>query len=603
MNDYTAPVKDIMFTLTDMIGIEDLATTPGCEEMTVDLLESIFSEGGKLVSGLIAPVNHQADQEGIRFADGKVQYPQVLVDAWRAFAEGGWAGLAIPAEYGGQGMGQTAYCPFHEMLCAGSLAFVQCPGLTVGAVEALLEHGTEKMRTLYFPKMASGEWTGTMNLTEPQAGSDVGALRSKAIPQADGSYKIIGQKIFITCGEQDFSENIVHLVLARIEGAPGGSRGISLFLVPKIIPNEDGSLGEANDLRCTGVEHKMGLHGSSACSMSYGGSDDKRGGATGWLIGEENKGLACMFTMMNIARLHVGLHGTGCAERAYQMALAYAHERVQGVPVGSADGQAAAIIHHADVRRMLLTMRAKIAASRAICYLNAKAIDLAGALPTGSDDQKYWQGLSDVLTPLSKAYSSDIGVEVSSDAVQVFGGMGFIEEAGVAQIYRDVRISPIYEGTNGIQAWDLANRKLKMDGGAHWRALLTDIDDFAASLQGALTATGQQLAAASAACRETGEWFLQRHSDNGSRDVAAGSVAYQRLLSETVGAWLLARGAQRAQQRLDSSDNDTDFLRSKINLARFFAERLLPSTIALAGVAQNGDELLFADAEHALQSA
>ncbi|MGI9292408.1 MAG: acyl-CoA dehydrogenase, partial [Pseudomonadales bacterium] len=440
--------------------------------------------------------------------------------------------------------------------------------------------------------------TGTMNLTEPQAGSDVGALRTKALPQADGSYKIIGQKIFITCGEQNFSENIVHLVLARIDGAPLGSGGISLFLVPKIIPNADGSLGEANDVRCTGVEHKLGLHGSSACSMSYG----ENGGAIGWLIGEENKGLVCMFTMMNIARLHVGLHGTGCAERAYQMALAYARERVQGVPVGSEDGQAATIIQHADVRRMLVTMRAKIAASRAICYLNAKAIDLSAALPENSDEQKYWQGLSDVLTPLSKAYSSDIGVEVSSDAVQVFGGMGFIEEAGVAQIYRDVQISPIYEGTNGIQAWDLANRKLKMGGGAHWRALLDDIETFAATLQGELAASGQNLAAAVAACRETAEWFLQRHAANDLRDVAAGSVLYQRLLSETVGAWLLARGAQRAQQRLEEGESDVDFLHSKINLARVFAERLLPPTTALAGAAQCGDELLFADSEEALQS-
>ncbi|MGI9286854.1 MAG: acyl-CoA dehydrogenase [Pseudomonadales bacterium] len=598
MNEYTAPVKDIMFTLTDMIGIEEFAAIPACQDMTSELLESIFTEGGKLVSGVIAPINRQADAEGITFDEGKVSYPKDLVTAWRAFAEGGWAGLAIPAEHGGQGMGQTAYCPFHEMLCSGSLAFVQCPGLTVGAVEALEAHGSEAMKALYFPKMASGEWTGTMNLTEPQAGSDVGALRTRALPQTDGSYKIIGQKIYITCGEQNFSENIIHLVLARIEGAPLGSRGISLFLVPKIIPNADGSLGAANDVRCTGVEHKLGLHGSSACSMSYG----ERGGATGWLIGEENRGLACMFTMMNIARLHVGLHGTGCAERAYQMALAYARERVQGVPAGSEDGQATTIIQHADVRRMLVTMRAKIAASRAICYLNAKAIDLSAALPKLSEEQKYWQGLSDLLTPLSKAYSSDIGVEVSSDAVQVFGGMGFIEEAGVAQIYRDVRISPIYEGTNGIQAWDLVNRKLKMDGGVHWRALLDDIDAFATTLKGELVATGHNLTEAAAACRETAEWFLQRHAANNLRDVAAGSVLYQRLLSEIVGAWLLARGAQRALQSLGQEASDVGFLRGKINLARVFAERLLPVTTALAGAAQCGDELLFADSEDALQS-
>lgn len=459
MHEYTAPIKDIMFTLTDMIGIEEFAALPACADTTPELLESIFTEGGKLVTGVIAPVNRQADQQGVTFDDGKVSYPKDFVTAWHAYAEGGWAGLSIPAEYGGQGMGQTAYCPFHEMLCAGSLAFVQGPGLTVGAVEAIAAHGTEEMRALYFPKMASGAWTGTMNLTEPQAGSDVGALRSRALPQADGSYKIIGQKIYITCGEQDFSENIVHLVLARIEGAPLGSRGISLFLVPKLIPNADGSAGAANDVRCTGIEHKLGLHGSSACSMSYGDN----GGASGWLVGEENAGLACMFTMMNIARLHVGLHGTGCAERAYQMAFAYARERVQGVPVGADNNQAATIVQHADVRRMLVTMRAKIAASLALCYLNAKAIDLAAALP-------------------------------------------------------------------------------------------------------------------------------------------AGSVLYQRLLAETVGSWLLARGALRAQLRLAESASDVDFLRGKIHLARVFAERLLPPTTALAAAARCGDDLLFADSEAALQS-
>ncbi len=603
MNEYTAPVKDIMFTLTDMIGIEEFASTPGCEDMTAELLESIFTEGGKLVSGVIAPVNRRADQEGVTFDQGKVSYPKDFVTAWRTFAEGGWAGLSIATEYGGQGMGQTAYCPFHEMLCAGSLAFVQAPGLTVGAVEALAAHGTEQMRALYFPKMASGEWTGTMNLTEPQAGSDVGALRSKARPQADGSYKIVGQKIYITCGEQDFSENIVHLVLARIEGAPLGSRGISLFLVPKILPNADGSLGAANDLRCTGIEHKLGLHGSSACSMSFGNNGGDNGGATGWLIGEENKGLACMFTMMNIARLHVGLHGTGCAERAYQMALGYARERVQGVPVGAATNAAATIIQHADVRRMLVTMRAKIAASRALCYLNAKAIDLGAALPAHSEARDYWQGLADLLTPLSKAYSTDIGVEVSSDAVQVFGGMGYIEEAGIAQIYRDVRISPIYEGTNGIQAWDLANRKLKMADGKHWRTLLADIQTFAAALQGELATSGRHLAAAATACVATAEWFLQRHAAVDPRAVAAGSVLYQRLLAETVGAWLLARGALRAQQRLAEGAADADFLRGKINLAQVFAERLLAPDITLADAARCGDELLFAVSEDGLQSA
>lgn len=599
MSPYTAPVKDMMFTLTDMIGVEDYYGRAGLQDINTELLETVLTEGGKLVSGEIAPHNLAADEIGAHWVDGDVIYPEVWATAWKAFSEGGWAGLAIPEEYGGSGFGQMAYCPFHEMVCSGSLSFVQTPGLTVGAVEAILAHGSEDMRQRYFPKMATGEWTGTMNLTEPQAGSDVGALKTRAVEQADGSYLITGSKIFITSGEQNISENILHLVLARIEGAPEGSRGISLFLVPKYLVNEDGSLGDKNDLRCTGIEHKLGLRSSAACSMSYG----DHGGAKGWLIGEANRGLACMFTMMNIARLHVGIHGTGCAERSYQMAYNYAQERVQGVAVGSQTGEKSRIIEHADVRRMLMTMRGKIAASRAICFMNAKAIDLGNELDEGSDEQKYWSGLADLLTPLSKAYSSDIGVECASDGVQVFGGMGFIEETGAAQIYRDVRISPIYEGTNGIQAWDLANRKLKMAGGAHWRNLLDEIENFAASLNGSLDAAGTALGAAAQSCQATAERFLEMHSAGAERSVAAGSVAYQRLLSETVGAWLLCRGAVSAQQKLEAGAKDTDYLQGRVNLARFYTETTLPSSIALAESAQAGDELLFADAEDMLASA
>ncbi|MEM8499031.1 MAG: acyl-CoA dehydrogenase, partial [Pseudomonadota bacterium] len=362
--------------------------------------------------------------------------------------------------------------------------------------------------------------------------------------------------------------------------------------------NEDGSLGAQNDVRCTGIEHKLGLRGSPACQMSYGDNE----GAIGWLIGEENKGLACMFTMMNYARLHVGLHGTGAAERAYQMALAYAKERVQGIPIGRSPGDDSTIIDHADVRRMLMTMRAKIAASRAICYLNAKAMDMKSVCRDDAESH-YWAGLSELLTPLSKAYSSDIGVECCSEAVQVFGGMGFIEETGVAQLYRDVRITPIYEGTNGIQAWDLANRKLKMDGGEHWQNLLSDIQHFADTLTVELHEIKHNLTSAVDACRTTAEHFLKSHRENSPRSAAAGSVAFQRLLSETVGAWLLARGAFSAQQKLlDGGNADTDYLAGRINLAKFFSAYVLGASLALGKVAQLGDELIFSDSDELLSS-
>ncbi len=598
MTHYTAPVKDMLFTLNDCVGISDLVEISGREELSPETLESIYEEGGKLIANVVAPANQSADQQGAQFSDGNVSYPEQLRQAWKPYAEGGWAGLAMPEEYGGQGLGQLGYCPFHEMMCSGGLSFVQAPGLTIGAVEAIHAHGTEAMKRMYIPKMASGEWTGTMNLTEPHAGSDVGALRTKALDAGDGSYRITGNKIYITCGELDFADNIVHLVLARLEGAPSGSRGISLFLVPKFLPNEDGTLGAQNDVRCTGIEHKLGLRGSPACQMSYGDND----GAIGWLIGEENKGLACMFTMMNYARLHVGLHGTGAAERAYQMALAYAQERVQGIPIGRSPGDDSTIIDHADVRRMLMTIRAKIAASRAICYLNAKAMDMKSVC-TDRAESRYWAGLSELLTPLSKAYSSDIGVECCSEAVQVFGGMGFIEETGVAQLYRDVRITPIYEGTNGIQAWDLANRKLKMDGGEHWQGLLGDIQQFAETLAGELQDIQPNLISAVEACRETAEHFLQSHSNNAPRSVAAGSVAFQRLLSETVGAWLLARGAHSAQQKLLDGDNaDAEYLAGRINLAKYFSAHILGASLALGKVAQLGDELIFSDSVEMLAS-
>jgi alkylation response protein AidB-like acyl-CoA dehydrogenase len=585
---FSPPVKDMMFTLNDIVEMGDLVRFEQFADAGSDVVEAILDECAKLMRDEVAPMNAVGDQVEAQFNDGAVTYPPGAIEAWKKVQELGLVGLASEIEYGGGGMPQSVFAPVQEMLCGANLAFAQLPSLTIGAAEAIAAHGSDDLKEKYLSKLITGEWGGTMNLTEPQAGSDVGALITKAISAGDGTYRIQGQKIYITCGEHDLTDNIVHLVLARLEGAPAGTRGISLFLVPKYPVADDGTFGDRNDLRCVSIEHKMGLKGSCACTMAYGDN----GECVGYLIGEENKGLMAMFTMMNTVRLHVGLQGVGCAERGYQQALRYAAERVQGSPVGG-DGSKATIINHADVRRMLMTMKARIEAARAINYMNGKAIDMAHALE-GSDAGKYWRTMTDILTPLSKAYGTDMGVAVVDDAVQVHGGMGFIEETGIAQIYRDVRITPIYEGTNGIQSWDLANRKLKMDGGDGIKGLLTEIKEFAETkLTDNLEGMKAALLAAVDAVFEVTDWFLAMHGEN-ARAVAAGSVPYQRMMSETVGAWLLAKGAIAAQNRMRNGDSDTDYLTSKIIVAKFYAERLLPLSTALAQTIKTGDELLFA---------
>jgi alkylation response protein AidB-like acyl-CoA dehydrogenase len=585
---FSPPVKDMMFTLNDIVGIQELSNFERFAEVGPDVVEAILDECAKLMRDEIAPMNAVGDRVEARFDNGNVVYPPGAIEAWKKVQELGLVGLASELEFGGGGMPQSVFAPVQEMLCGANLAFAQLPSLTIGAAEAIAAHGSDVLKEKYLPKLVSGEWGGTMNLTEPQAGSDVGALTTKAISAGDGTYRLQGQKIYITCGEHDLTDNIVHLVLARLEGASEGTRGISLFLVPKFIVDDDGSYEVRNDLRCVSIEHKMGLKGSCACTMAYGDN----GECVGYLIGEENKGLIAMFTMMNTVRLHVGLQGVGCAERGYQQALQYASERVQGSPVGG-DGEKATIINHADVRRMLMTMKARTEAARAINYMNGKAIDMAHVL-RGEETREYWRTLSDILTPLSKAYGTDMGVAVVDDAVQVHGGMGFIEETGIAQIYRDVRITPIYEGTNGIQSWDLANRKLKMDGGESIKGLLYEIKAFAEEeLDNKLAGIQSSLLSAVDAALDVSNWFLEMHGRN-ARAVAAGSVPYQRLMSETVGAWLLAKGAVVAQNRIAAGDSDIKYLTSKIVTARFFAERLLPVSTSLASTIKTGDELLFA---------
>ena len=596
MTIYTAPVKDYLFLLNDVVGYEEVIALNKFADATPDLVQAILEEAGKYMGEVITPLNQPGDREKAKWSPEGVRTPKGYKEAYQGFTDAGWMSVVGDPEFGGQGLPQTLYAPIYEMVCSASLAFAQSPGLTIGAFEALQKHGSEDLKKIYIPKLVSGEWQGTMNLTESHAGSDVGALRTKATVQEDGSYKIKGQKIFITCGEHDMTENIIHLVLARIEGAPEGSAGISLFLVPKFHVNDNSSLGERNDVHCASIEHKLGLHGSPTCVMVYGENDN----CVGYLIGQENQGLACMFSMMNAVRLIVGLQGIGCAERAYQQALRYASERVQGVPVGSKNGQRDRIINHADIRRTLMTMKAKIAASRAIALWNAKALDMASASPS-DQSRSHYEALGDLLTPLSKAYGTDVGVEVASEAIQVHGGMGFIEETGIAQIYRDVRITPIYEGTNGIQAWDLANRKLKINGGSNWQGLLKVIDEFANDRlsKGELKSMQAPIISAVDACRDVGSWFLEQHSEN-ARNVAAGSVPFLRLLSETIGTYLLAKGADKAVERINNGDPDTKFLESQIVVAKFMAERILPPSTAQLDPIKTGDELLFALTEQQL---
>ncbi len=446
MTDYAAPLADMRFALTEIAGIDEIARLPGCEQASPDVVDAVLEEAGKLAGGVLAPLNRIGDRQASRLENGVVRTPDGFKEAYAKYVEGGWNALPFPPEHGGQGLPMALSTAVFEMWNSANMGFALCPLLNVGAVEALHAHGTQEQKQVYLPKLVSGEWTGTMNLTEPQAGSDVGALRTRAVRDGDG-YRITGQKIFITYGEHDMAANIVHLVLARLPDAPPGTRGISLFLVPKFLVDADGKLGQRNDVRCVSLEHKLGIHASPTCVLAYGDN----GGAVGFLIGEENRGMECMFTMMNNARLNVGLQGVAIAERAYQQARDFARQRVQSRPVTATSGDTYPIIHHPDVRRMLLSMRAQTEAMRALAYYTAGAIDRARHYPD-SEARAAQQRRVDLLIPVVKAWSTDLGVEIASTGVQVHGGMGFIEETGAAQHLRDARIAPIYEGTNGIQA-------------------------------------------------------------------------------------------------------------------------------------------------------
>jgi len=576
---YRAPVEDMAFALRQLAEIGRLSGDH-FEAFDDDLIGPILEEAGKLASDVLAPLNQAGDEQGAQLTGDGVVAPHGFAEAYRQFAEGGWMGLAAPVEWGGQGLPRTLSNAVFETLHGSNMSFGLCPMLSAGAIEALLAHGGEAEKKKYLPKLISGEWTGTMNLTEPQAGSDVGALKSRAVPQEDGSYRISGQKIYITWGDHDMTDNIIHLVLARLPDAPEGSRGISLFVVPKVLVNEDGSLGERNSVQCIGLEKKIGIHASPTCVMEYDG-------ATGWLVGEENKGLACMFTMMNAARLNVGLEGVGVSEAAYQTAYAYANERKQG-KVDGIDGPAP-ILHHADIRRTLTTMRAHTMAARAICYACGVAADLSDA----AEDEATREAArlrEELLTPIAKAWSTDTGVEMASLGVQIHGGMGFMNETLAAQLYRDARIAPIYEGTNGIQAIDLVGRKLSMSGGRAIDEMIEEVRETARAARETndpqLGQIADRLVASADALREATDWMKAAMKDEREKGLS-GATAYLELAGDVIGGHFLTKGALSAR-----ADNSS--LRGRMTaLAGFFAETSLAEAPGrVSGITRGGDSFL-----------
>jgi alkylation response protein AidB-like acyl-CoA dehydrogenase len=579
MSDYRAPVKDALFTLRHIGMLEELSKTDRYAHADPETVAAVLEEQGRFMQEVFAPSNAIGDRKGLKWTPEGVEVPEEFKDAYAKFVEAGWQGLNAEVEYGGAGFPESVFACAAEFETAANGALTMCPGLTTGAIECLQAWGTEEQKEVYLRKLVTGEWTGTMNLTEPQAGSDVGLCTTKAVPQDDGTYRITGTKIFISFGEHDMAENIIHLVLARLPGAPAGTKGISLFIVPKFLVDEDGSIGERNDVRCVSIEHKMGIHASPTCVMSYGDN----GGAVGYLVGEENQGMRAMFTMMNSARIAVGIQGVALGDAAYQKALAYAQERRQGRAVGSDSKEPAFIIAHPDVKRMLLFMRSHIEAMRALVVYNAVAIDFSRALE--GDEAERWREIAELLTPVTKAWCTDVGMEVTSTALQVFGGMGYIEESGVAQHFRDMRIAPIYEGTNGIQAMDLVGRKLPMRMGgvvADHLQRMRDLDAELAAAGEEFAIIRSNLAAGVAALSEATDWVIANGLEN-PREVLAGATPYLELFGIVTGGWLSARLALAAKGELDRGDSDEAYLRAKITGARYFAHHHLPKAAGLLG--------------------
>ena len=592
MSTYSAPIRDMKFVLKELVDLDAIAALPGCEEVSADLVDAVLEEAGKFAAGVLDPLNWPGDQTGAQWKDFEVKSAPGFKEAYRQFVEAGWAGVGGLPEFGGQGLPHVLSQQLSEMWNSANMAFCLCPMLTNGATLAIARHGSAALQKKFLPKMVTGEWTGTMNLTEPQAGSDLSAVRTKAIPEGD-HYRIHGTKIFITWGEHDMTDNIVHLVLARLPDAPEGVKGISLFVVPKFMVGDDGSIGARNDVKCVSIEHKLGIHGSPTSVMAYGDKD----GAIGYLVGEENLGLSYMFTMMNFARLEVGVEGVAMAERAYQRALAYAKDRVQGRETGVKAGERVSIIRHPDVRRMLMTMKAYSEAMRAVAAAAAEALDHALASPD-AEVKRRSQAKFDLLTPVVKGWCTEMSIEIASLGVQVHGGMGFVEETGAAQHLRDARITSIYEGTTGIQANDLIGRKLSFEKGVTARAVVAEMRALDAELakhasHPALSVLRGALKAGIDALVEATDWLLEAFPTN-PKGAAAGAVPYLKLWGTVAGGWQMARAALIAKQRLDGGSDEYDFYRAKLATARFYAEHILPLSQAYRAAIVNGAESVLA---------
>jgi len=596
MSQYRAPLAEMQFVMTELADLDEIARLPGFEDATTETVAAILEEADRFASEVLDPLNRVGDQRGARLeADGHVTTPPGFRDAYRKFCELGWNGLSKSPDFGGQGMPQLIAAAIDEMWNAANMAFELCPMLTGGAIEAIELNGSDALKEMYLPKMVSGEWTGTMNLTEPQAGSDLAAVRAKAVRQADGSYVISGNKIFITYGDHDYTDNIVHLVLARTPDAPPGTKGISLFVVPKFIVNADGSLGRRNDVRCVSLEHKLGIHASPTAVLAFG----DREGAAGHIVGEENRGLEYMFVMMNLARFGVGMQGVGIAERAYQRARDYARDRVQGRVAGTERDATGGIVGHPDVRRMLMTMRAQTEAARSLGYVTAAALDRAHGHPD-ADVRKRELAFAELMIPIVKGWNTEIAQQTAYLGVQVHGGMGYIEESGAAQYARDARITTIYEGTTGIQANDLIGRKIARDGG---KALLAAIarmrgvqGQLAAAGSDELAVIGRRVRAAVDALEEATHWIVERQRE-GPRAVLAGAGPFLELCGTVCGGVELGRGALAAARRLAAGDGDADFLRAKITTSRHFAEHCLTKAPGLRDTIVAGAESVLALAE------
>jgi alkylation response protein AidB-like acyl-CoA dehydrogenase len=587
---FRSPVRDILFSLTEAADLERLLASGAYPDLDLETTAAVLEAAGQLADEVLAPLNRPGDLSGAKYANGAVTSAPGFRDAYKAFAEGGWNGLAADPEFGGQGLPKALEQAAYECVHAANMAFGLCPMLTLAGIEALHEHGTDRQKSLYLPRLISGEWTGAMVLTEPQSGSDLGTLRATARPNADGTYALDGQKIFITWGDHDCTDNIVHFVLARLPDAPAGPKGISLFLTSKFLVDDEGKIGDRNHFRPVGVEHKLGIHASPTCVMAYEG-------ATAELVGRPNEGLAHMFTMMNAARLAVGVEGVGIAQRAWSAAFDYARERRQGRSAWTGEASAP-IFDHPDVRRMLAVAKARIEAARGICLSTAVAADLARH---SGEDRDYWRRRADLFVPIAKAWSTDVGVEVASVGVQVHGGMGFIEETGAAQYYRDARIAPIYEGTNGIQANDLIGRKLTLTGGQAVRELTAEIRDTAKAVAAAtdarLSASAPLLEAGADTLDAATDWLLARGKE-AQADALAGAVGYLQLAGDVAGGWMLAKAALAAARRIAAGDASHTWLEGKLDLLQVYGANVLAGAPALLSrVTQGGETLRALDAE------